>query len=403
MNNPQPTRQSIKQDHRKKQAEIAKQMIPVSADTPMGKLLRQFWHPVALSKSVIPGKAREVRLLGEDLALYRGESGRAYLMANRCAHRLTKLHTGWIEGEQIRCMYHGWKYDTNGQCVERPAERPGSHAGIRIRSYPVHEYCGVVFAWLGEGEPPVFDLPRKPKFEEPGIILNQRQEIWPCHWLQNAENQLDAVHVSFAHQIGKVGVFGDAITSGIPKLSFEETAAGIRQTAVRSVDGKSQIRVSDWTFPNINYVAVPAVYEGGAWMETATWMVPVDEEHTLRVSVRAAPSITPEADRKAQEYFDSCDDYSSPALHDQLFSGIYPEDPLVRLTSAQDYVALMGQGVVADRVNELLGVSDVGIVTLRRIIQRELEAIQEGTPPKVWRRLEQPLNLFQVVTENAAT
>ncbi len=366
-----------------------------SAGTPMGEVLRKFWHPIALSKSVAPGKAREVRLLGEDLALYRGQGGQAHLLVNRCAHRLTKLHTGWVEGDELRCMYHGWKYDARGQCVERPAERPGSHASIRVTAYAVHEYCGLIFAYLGEGTPPVFDLPRKPRFEEDGVMLFQRQEIWPCNWLQHAENSLDAVHVSFAHQMGKVGVFGDAITSDIPTISYEETSGGIQQTAVRVSGGKSQVRVSDWTFPYGNHVAMPAVYPGGPWMESANWMVPIDDTHTLRVSLRAAPSTTPEADAQLQAYFDGCEDYCAADHHDELFAGHYPDDPLVRLTSAQDYVALIGQGVIADRVHERLGASDLGIAMLRRILAREIEAVRSGAPTKAWARIEKPSTLIQ--------
>src|SRR5687768_4378556 len=114
---------SMDQDRQQQLTARMAQLAQTSAGTPMGQLLRKFWHPIALSKSVVPGKAREVRLLGEDLALYRGESGSAHLLANRCAHRLTKLHTGWVQGDELRCMYHGWKYDARGQCVERPAER----------------------------------------------------------------------------------------------------------------------------------------------------------------------------------------------------------------------------------------------------------------------------------------
>lgn len=378
--------------------QLSERMQPLSqtsAGTPMGELLRKFWHPIALSRSVAPGQAREVRLLGEDLALYRGEGGTAHLLANRCAHRLTKLHTGWVQGDELRCMYHGWKYDARGQCVERPAERPGSHASIRVAAYAVHEYCGLVFAYLGEGTPPVFDLPRKPKFEEDGVMLFQRQEIWPCNWLQHAENSLDAVHVSFAHQMGKVGVFGDAITSDIPTLHYEETSAGIQQTAVRDIDGKSQVRVSDWTFPYGNHVAIPAVHAGGPWMESANWMVPIDDTHTLRISLRAAPSTTPEADAKLQQYFDGCDDYCAADHHDELFAGQYPDDPLVRLTSAQDYVALIGQGVIADRVHERLGASDQGIAMLRRILAREIEALRTGAPTKAWTRIAKASTLIQ--------
>jgi nitrite reductase/ring-hydroxylating ferredoxin subunit len=366
-----------------------------SRGTPMGTLLRRFWHPIALSKNLPAGKAIEVRLLGEDLALYRGQGGKPHLMTNRCAHRLTKLHTGWVEGDDLRCMYHGWKYDPSGQCVERPAERPGSEKAVRIAAYAVHEYCGLLFACLGEGEPPEFDLLRKPGFEGADMMLFQRTELWPCNWLQHAENSLDSVHVSFAHQMGKVGVFGEAVNEDIPKLSFEETEAGVRQTAVRNVKGKSQIRVSDWSFPYANNVATPPIKPGAPWMETVNYMVPVDDTHTLRVSLRAAPKTTPEIDRDLQAYFDSCDDYNAADHHDELFSGKYPDDPLVRLTSAQDYVALIGQGAIADRVHERLGASDVGVVTLRRILFRELEAIQAGSPTKAWRRMEQPSTLIQ--------
>ncbi|WP_238160358.1 Rieske 2Fe-2S domain-containing protein [Pigmentiphaga sp. H8] len=372
-----------------------RQLTEMSPDTPMGRLLRQFWHPVALSRSVAPGTARAITLMGQEYALYRGSSGQLHLLANRCAHRGTRLHTGWVEGNQLRCMYHGWKFDGSGQCVDRPAERPGSHAQVRVAAHAVHEYCGLVFAYVGLGAPPPFDLPRKPRFEQPGVLLFQRQEIWPCHWLQHAENSLDAVHVSFAHQMGKIGAFGQAITTDIPELSYEETSAGIRQTATRHVNGKSQIRVSDWTFPYGNHVVLPGVSAEAPWIESANWMVPLDQTHTLRVSLRAVPSTTPEADAELARYFEDCDGYDSSDHHDALFAGHYPDDPLVRLTSAQDYVALVGQGAVADRASEFLGASDRGISMLRRILWREMEALRNDAPTKAWTRLESAPTLFQ--------
>ena len=368
-----------------------------SAHTPMGKVLRRFWHPIAISNSVAKGKAKAVRLLGEDLALYRGQSGTAHLVANRCAHRLTKLHTGWVEGEQLRCMYHGWKYDGTGQCVERPAERAGSEASIRIMAYPVHEYCGLVFAWLGEGEPPAFDLPRKAIFERNDVLLFRRQEIWPCNWLQHAENSLDALHVSFAHQTGKVGVFGEAVRTIVPVLSYEETLAGIRQTAVRSEGGKAHVRISDWTFPYANHVSIPPIRAGAPWMQVSNWMVPIDDTHTARITLIAAETTSPDADADLQRYFDGCETYNAANHHDELFAGEYPEDPLIRLTSAQDYVALIGQGAIADRANERLGSSDRGIAMLRRILWREMEAINFGRPTKQWRRIEEPLILAKSI------
>ena len=101
-------------------------------DTDMGKLLRRFWHPVALSREVTSGRARACKILDESLAIYRGESGRPYLVAGQCPNRLTFLHTGWVEGEEIRCMYHGWKFNGSGQCVEAPAEGDADSLAGRI-------------------------------------------------------------------------------------------------------------------------------------------------------------------------------------------------------------------------------------------------------------------------------
>src|SRR5712691_4004002 len=120
-------------------------------DTDMGKLLRRFWQPVAVSHAVKPGSAKLLRVMGEDLTLYRGEGGRAHLVGGRCAHRLTLLHTGWVQGDDIRCIYHGWKYDGAGRCNEAPAEGAATAAKVKIAGYPVHEYCGLIFAYMGEG------------------------------------------------------------------------------------------------------------------------------------------------------------------------------------------------------------------------------------------------------------
>src|SRR5262245_15535521 len=158
-------------------AEKLKLLTQTSRDTDMGKLLRLFWQPVATSQSVKTGQARPLRVMGEDLTLYRGESGTAHLVAARCAHRLTLLHTGWVQGDEIRCIYHGCKYDGTGQCTEAPAEGAASAARIRIAGYPVHEYCGRIFAYLGEGVAPAFDLPRKAAFEQPNLIVYARIQV----------------------------------------------------------------------------------------------------------------------------------------------------------------------------------------------------------------------------------
>src|SRR5947207_358425 len=141
----------------------------VGPGTLAGRFLRGFWQPVYLADDVRPGRAVPLRILGEDFTLYRGEGG-PHVVAFRCAHRGTQLSTGWVEGDCIRCFYHGWKYDANGQCVEQPAEDPSFPPKVKVPSYPTEEYLGLVFAYLGEGEPP--GLPRYPDLEAPGVLAS---------------------------------------------------------------------------------------------------------------------------------------------------------------------------------------------------------------------------------------
>ena len=113
----------------------------------MGKLLRRFWHPVAVAAKYKPGKARAIRILGEELTLYRGESGAFHLVDGRCPHRRTLLHTGWVQGEEVRCIYHGWKFSVQGVTVAVPTQ-PDNEAEyckhVPLRHYPVREAAGVV-------------------------------------------------------------------------------------------------------------------------------------------------------------------------------------------------------------------------------------------------------------------
>jgi 5,5'-dehydrodivanillate O-demethylase len=357
-----------------------------SKDSLMGKLLRKFWQPIALSAKLETGKPRAVRILGEDLTLYRGESGRPYLVGGRCAHRMTALHTGWIRGEEIRCIYHGWQYNGTGQCTLRPAEDDARPTNTKIEGYAVREYCGLIFAYLGEDPVPDFDLPRKDALDAPGRLIFAREQVWPCNWFQVVENSLDAVHVSFVHQAGKVGAFGEAVTEAIPKLEYLETDAGIRQIATRA---KNNVRISDWTFPNNNHIVLPPINKGAKWFDLSLWNVAIDDGHVARFQIYAIPSAGEEEDDTVREHFTKHGQYNPVHHHDELFhERVYPVEEILELTPAQDYLAVMGQGTVVDRPNERLGKSDLGIVLLRRLFWREMQAIQDGESTKRWRKLD---------------
>jgi 5,5'-dehydrodivanillate O-demethylase len=244
-----------------------------------------------------------------------------------------------------------------------------------------------VFAYLGEDPAPPFELPRKEVFERPGCLIIAREQTWPTNWLQQVENSLDAVHVSFVHQAGKVGPFGAAVTATVPDLEYHETDAGIRQIATR---GPDNVRISDWTFPNNNHIVVPNSHKGDPWVDIGIWNVPVDDRSTSRLQLFALP-VAPEspAGKRYREEHRVHADYDPVANHDALFRDRkFPADSPLALTPAQDYLAIMGQGTIADRENEFLGESDAGIVLLRRLLWREMDARRDGRPGKAWKRLE---------------
>src|SRR6188508_1370236 len=150
--------------------------------TVAGRYMRMFWHPVYRAQDLPAGRALPLRIMSEDFTLYRGEGGTPHLVAFRCAHRGTQLSTGWVEGDQLRCFYHGWKYEGSGQCVEMPAEDPSFPPKVRIASYPTEEYLGLIFAYLGEGKPP--PLPRY-RWLEPKSMLGAFSYTWPSNYYNN--------------------------------------------------------------------------------------------------------------------------------------------------------------------------------------------------------------------------
>jgi 5,5'-dehydrodivanillate O-demethylase len=320
----------------------------------------------------------------EDLTLYRGESGTPYLIGGRCAHRCTVLHTGWVKDDQVRCMYHGWRYDGEGRCTEMPAEKNARTDLVRIEAYPLHEYCGLIFAYMGAAPAPPFELPRKDALEAPGIDISTREDLWDCNWLQQAENSLDATHLSFVHQWPDATRLGEEIGGAIPQLEYEETDAGIRQTAIRP----NSVRISNWTFPNNNNVLSAPPRQGDPWINMVGWAVPVDDEHTLRFALFAYPGggVGEELRRNGAIMTGRAMDYARTLFEEHRLPEVGAADRIM----AQDYAAVRGQGVVYDRSQGRLGASDAGIALLRRILFRELEAMRAGRPTKRWTKIPAP-------------
>jgi len=250
----------------------------VGPDTLAGQFLRRFWQPIYRAEDLAPGWAKPVRLVGEDFTLYRGEGGTPHLVAYRCAHRGTQLSTGWVEGDCVRCFYHGWKYDAAGQCVEMPAEDPSFPAKVRIAGYPCEEYLGLIFAYLGEGAAP--PLPRYPELEDDGV-LDVSSYVRNCSYFNSLENGIDEVHVNFAHRASSFSDFG--LNWDVPLVEAEETEYGLVQYGTRA---NGVQRVTPFLMPNILYIKGSPDDSESGWRDAIAWRVPLDDVRHQSFNVR---------------------------------------------------------------------------------------------------------------------
>jgi 5,5'-dehydrodivanillate O-demethylase len=353
-----------------------------------GRYLRKFWQPVYVSRELAPGTAKPIHVMGEKFTLYRGQSGTPHVVGFRCAHRSTQLSTGWIRDDCIQCMYHGWMYDGDGKCVERPGENPsGPFARANIPAYPTRENLGLIYAYFGEGEPPPFqpfDV-----FKNVGQIENHVL-AFPCNWFQTMENHLDETHIAFVHSFGgSHNNLGRSVQ--LPDTKAYETDFGMaRETGV----GDGPKRVTLYLLPNVMRILIPTfkgLMDVGGWRDSYITLVPTDDENH-RVYFTQNVHIKPEemdAYRAMHQRFDA-QVAASPPIADvaaEILAGkIHITDIMDHpfLLLVEDAITQEGQGSIVDRSLEKLGRTDVGLVALRRVIGRELRALANGEPTKEW-------------------
>lgn len=346
-----------------------------------GRFLRSFWQPVYAADRLAPGRAVPLRILGEDFTLYRGESGTPHIIGPDCAHRGLALSVGRIEGDCIACLYHGWKYDGQGQCVEQPAENKDFSDKVKISGFPTREYLGLIFAYFGEGEPP--ELPTFDVFEKEGFIENRvSTRDWP--FFAQLENSVDEVHFNFTHRQSKFTDVG--LNEEIPEIIGKETEYGIERVAKRG----NQIKKSYILMPNCMYSLV--YYNGKGWTEHLSWRVPVDDQtHTSFIA-----DLVHMAGAEAEAYREN---HAKEKVHTQslepamavirrvlageLHIDEVPDRPDIVLI--QDGVAMLGQRSTRDRTDDKLGASDHLVALLRNLWTRELRAIAADQPIKQWR------------------
>ncbi len=392
---------------------------PVGPGTPSGRYLRLFWQPVMRARDLAPGRAKPLEMLGEKFTIYRGEEGTAHLVGPTCAHRRTPLSIGWVEGDDIRCRYHGWRFDCAGQCVEQPNEDRPFAEKVRIPCYPTREYAGLIFAWLGAGEAPAFRT--YPDLDRPGVLVTDPVEVLPCtfwnrfdndhghrHWVHRAtaerkgRDDILILHHETAEETA-YGWIGRRLIKGEgedAETSLGEVLPGAKEDARRAM---GLADVTHWFMPNVRMLfqrtRAPGFEGSGLWDTKMVWTVPVNDASHATFDVTLTPvegdqARAYEISRAGQE--DEAEtrwDLAEAILAGDMTLEDLPQD-MSGYTSftIEDYVTQVGQGPVRDREEETLALGDEGPVFHRRLWLREVGAMLAGEPLTGWRLPAEPFS-----------
>ena len=351
----------------------------IGPGTPCGEYFRRFWQPVIFSDE-LKDLPVSLKIMDEELVAFRDKSGRVGLMELHCPHRGSSLEFGIVSERGIRCCYHGWRMDVDGTILETPGEPDDSTLKDRLchGAYPVHEFNGIVFAYMGppEQQPPfpIFDSYNRPGFR----MIPGRKYFYACNWLQILENAMDPTHTAFLHTI----VAGSQFTNEfgvLPELDYVETPVGMVYTAARRVEDNIWVRMVENVLPNLQQVA--PIWEDGQRPHPfdgpmmSRWIVPLDDVNTMFIELRhiaeGEDAIPP----------------TPPWWGDRgvMLPAQLPGDEETyydRQRRPGDYDAQLTQRPIAVHGLEHLGVTDRGIIIFRRRLRKGIEATAQGLDPE---------------------
>ncbi len=335
----------------------------------MGELMRRYWHPVGAVGELDDHPTKPVRLMGEDLVLYKDLSGDYGLIDRHCPHRRADLSYGYVEECGLRCHYHGWLFDRDGSCIGQPFEDTEDPAGrfrdkIRITAYPVEAKAGLLWAYLGPDPAPLVPT-WEPFVWDNGFVQIVLSEI-PCNWFQCQENSIDPVHFEWMHanwRIRQTGATGPYAPKHL-KIDFEEFDYGISYKRIREDTDETNPL---WTIGR-NCLWPNSLFTGDHF----EFRVPIDDDTTLSVGW----------------FFNAVPRDRRPFRQDRIpyWYGPVKDDKTGRWITShvmnQDFVAWVGQGRLADRSKEHLGRSDRGVIMMRKRFLDDLERIARDEDPK---------------------
>lgn len=334
----------------------------IGPGTRMGNLMRWYWWPVGFTEQVTDEPV-PVRILGEDLVLFRNSEGKLGLLSRYCAHRGTSLELGRPEKNGLRCCYHGWLYGMNGQCLEMPAEEPDCPLvkEVKLTSYKVEELGGLIFAYMGPEPAPL--LPRYDLLVRDDMDRTVSASVELCNWLQRAENGVDKYHSMALH----APVYPSIALKRPLDVQWEKLWYGFRQTAIYSDKVKN---TSHFIFPshtrryNARVKEQPSHY--------LHLRVPVDDENTLTFYAKGVET----GGRKGTLTTEGFEPVPQRGVYKKVKDGWWNIE-----SHDQDRAAQESQGVIADRTREFLAPSDRAIVQLRKMLLDSIDAIEHGKDP----------------------
>src|SRR5262245_17191686 len=368
--------------------------------TPCGELMRRYWQPVALCEELpLGGAPVKVRILGEDLVLFRDDQARPGLIGLHCSHRGTDLSYGRVEDGGLRCLYHGWLYDICGRVLEQPGE-PGGGANrqeIRHRAYPCQEAGGVIFTYMGPGDPPL--LPNYEFLTIPAEFRTVVKIYEECNYLQGNEGNIDPVHLSYLHQCLDEAQFarrrtvpGSQATDNTllaediaPTIEVEITDYGLRIYTLRNTGrDKRYLRVTNFVMPNLSVFGGSTVDAG----YSIHWHVPIDDTHHWKYTfafnrekplddlLRNRNRSELSADYRLARNRSNRYQQDRASMKTQTFTGMGIN------FQAHDAFATESQGPIQDRTNEHVVSSDKAIVAARKLLMNGMKDVREGREPQ---------------------
>ena len=343
----------------------------VGPGTSGGNLHRRYWYPIAAAIDIDRDEVAPVRVLGEDLVIYRARNGEYGLVQQRCPHRSASFQDGWVDDEGIRCPYHGWYFNGEGRCLAQPYEDANSGGTFKDRvtvtAYPVQELGGLLWAYLGPEPAPL--LPRWKTLVAGADLREIGFTVLPCNWMQIAENTMDPTHVEWLHvnqsnhRAGQQGDDRRIESRRHLKVDFTPFEYGIYKRRLMEGDPEDS---PDWTTGH------PLLFPGHLAHEHQFQLrTPIDDTHTRHILYTRHPSEGGEA----KEVITTNEISVAPSAGEE--TSLFAFETVLR----QDFRAWLSQGALAPRHLETLGRSDRGIVMYRTMLRSAIEAVERGEDP----------------------